>query len=176
MAYVVTGNCDGCRFTDCVEVCPVNCFYGDEKMLYINPDECIDCDACVPACPVEAIFAQDDVPADQKDWIAVNADKTRAGTYRVKCNLQLAIDECPVKRGDDEPDAFGAVGKLEPGGGKFVAERLLTDHKQAAAWRFFQQPAHHHKRRVDDIFEPRRHSQRGELRGILGACTRRIIR
>lgn len=93
MAYVVTGNCDGCRFTDCVEVCPVNCFYADEKMLYINPDECIDCDACVPACPVEAIFAQDDVPADQKDWIKVNAEKTLSGSLE---NITQKVDPLPT--------------------------------------------------------------------------------
>ena len=54
MPYVVTDNCQRCRFTDCVEVCPVDCFYADKEMLYIHPDECIDCGACEPACPVEA--------------------------------------------------------------------------------------------------------------------------
>ena len=75
MTHVVTGNCKGCRFTDCVLVCPVDCFYGDDKMLYINPDECIDCGACVAECPVEAIFHIDDVPEDQQPWIEINADK-----------------------------------------------------------------------------------------------------
>ena len=102
MAYVVTGNCDGCRFTDCVEVCPVNCFYADEKMLYINPDECIDCDACVPACPVEAIFAQDDVPADQKEWIQVNAEKTAAGTLE---NITQKVD--PLPTAEEKKNALG---------------------------------------------------------------------
>ena len=76
MAYTVTGNCEDCRFTDCVEVCPVDCFYGDAKMLYIHPDECIDCNACVPACPVEAIFAEEEVPESEKKWIQINKDKT----------------------------------------------------------------------------------------------------
>ena len=93
MAYVVTGNCDGCRFTDCVEVCPVNCFYGDGNMLYINPNECIDCDACVPACPVEAIFSLDDVPANQKQWIAVNDEKTSPGTLP---NITQKVDPLPT--------------------------------------------------------------------------------
>ncbi len=93
MAYVVTGNCDACRFTDCVEVCPVNCFYGDEKMLYINPYECIDCDACVPACPVEAIFSLDDVPGNMKQWIAVNAEKTAAGNLP---NITQKVDPLPT--------------------------------------------------------------------------------
>lgn len=81
MAYVVTGNCEGCVFTDCVEVCPVDCFYNareTDQMLYIDPEECIDCDACVPECPVEAIFAEDDVPEDQQKWIEINREKIAA--------------------------------------------------------------------------------------------------
>jgi ferredoxin len=92
MAYVVTGNCEDCRFTDCVEVCPVNCFYGDDRMLYINPNECIDCDACVPACPVEAIFALDDTPEDQKQWIQINIDKSVGGGL---ANFTQKIDPLP---------------------------------------------------------------------------------
>ena len=79
MAYVVTDNCQDCRFTDCVEVCPVDCFYGDAGMLYIHPDECIDCGACEPACPVEAIYAADDLPADKANWEQINADKSESG-------------------------------------------------------------------------------------------------
>ncbi len=79
MAFVVTENCKDCRFTDCVAVCPVECFYGDGVMLYIDPEECIDCDACVPECPVEAIFPEDEVPADQEKWIAINAEKCASG-------------------------------------------------------------------------------------------------
>ncbi len=75
MTYVVTENCRMCRFTDCVTVCPVDCFHGDDEMLYIDPVECIDCGACVHVCPVEAIFALEDVPEDQKSWVEVNADK-----------------------------------------------------------------------------------------------------
>jgi ferredoxin len=75
MTFVVTENCQDCRYTDCVSVCPVDCFHGDEKMLYIDPDECIDCGACVPECPVEAIFAEYDVPATQKHWTAINAER-----------------------------------------------------------------------------------------------------
>ncbi len=75
MTYVVTENCDRCRFTDCVTVCPVDCFHGDKTMLYIDPDECIDCGACVPECPVQAIFDEPDVPEDQQKWIAINAEK-----------------------------------------------------------------------------------------------------
>ncbi len=75
MAHIVTGNCENCRFTDCVTVCPVDCFHGDEKMLYIDPEECIDCAACVEECPVQAIYAEDDVPAGEQQWIAINAER-----------------------------------------------------------------------------------------------------
>ena len=74
MPHVVTQACFGCKYTDCVEVCPVNCFYEGEQMLYIHPEECIDCTNCVAACPVEAIFDLDNVPDDQKPFIELNAE------------------------------------------------------------------------------------------------------
>jgi ferredoxin len=80
MAYVVTSNCTDCRFTDCVEVCPVDCFYLDDRQVYINPDECIDCGACEPTCPVEAIYPGDDVPAAEAQWVKTNAEKTASGS------------------------------------------------------------------------------------------------
>ena len=73
MTYVVTENCIKCKLTDCVEVCPVDCFYETDNMLVINPEECIDCGACVPACPVEAIFLDEDVAKEQEDFISLNA-------------------------------------------------------------------------------------------------------
>lgn len=75
MTFVVTDNCQRCRFTDCVAVCPVDCFHGDDEMLYIDPNECIDCGACVPECPVEAIFDETQLPDDKKSFIKLNADK-----------------------------------------------------------------------------------------------------
>jgi ferredoxin len=77
MTFVVTSNCNGCRFTDCVAVCPVECFHGDDKMLYIDPDECIDCGACVPECPVEAIFDETELPDNMQEWKATNAEKAK---------------------------------------------------------------------------------------------------
>lgn len=77
MTFVVTSNCNGCRFTDCVAVCPVECFHGDDKMLYIDPDECIDCGACVPECPVEAIYDETELPANLGEWKATNAAKAK---------------------------------------------------------------------------------------------------
>jgi ferredoxin len=64
MAHVVTEKCNGCKFTDCVEVCPVACFYEMDNQLVIQPDECIDCTACVDVCPVHAIYAEADLPAE----------------------------------------------------------------------------------------------------------------
>jgi ferredoxin len=75
MTFVVTDNCQRCRFTDCVTVCPVDCFHADDDMLYIDPDECIDCGACEPECPVEAIYEESDLPDEMKKWIEINAQK-----------------------------------------------------------------------------------------------------
>jgi ferredoxin len=74
MAYVVTENCIKCKYTDCVEVCPVDCFHEGPNFLVIDPDECIDCTLCVPECPVNAIYAEDDLPEDQRDFTATNAE------------------------------------------------------------------------------------------------------
>lgn len=78
MAHVVTNKCQDCKFTDCVEVCPVACFYELEDRLIIHPDECIDCTACVAECPVEAIYAEGDVPADFQTDIELNATRSKA--------------------------------------------------------------------------------------------------
>ncbi len=74
MTHVVCQPCYDCRYTDCVVVCPVECFYEGEHMLYIHPDECIDCEACVPECPVEAIYLAENVPEEWKDYIRINAE------------------------------------------------------------------------------------------------------
>ena len=74
MTYVVTESCIKCKYTDCVDVCPVDCFREGPNFLVIDPDECIDCTLCVAECPVEAIYAEDDVPSDQKQYLAINAE------------------------------------------------------------------------------------------------------
>ncbi len=74
MAHVVTKACENCKYTDCVSVCPVEAFREGETMVYIDPDECIDCEACVSECPVDAIFYEDDVPGDMQECKQVNAD------------------------------------------------------------------------------------------------------
>ncbi|MBA2490314.1 MAG: 4Fe-4S binding protein [Gammaproteobacteria bacterium] len=75
MTTIVTGNCQRCRFTDCVTVCPVACFHGDDEMLYIDSEVCIDCGACIPECPVQAIYEDSDIPDDLTKWIAINAER-----------------------------------------------------------------------------------------------------
>ena len=74
MTHVVTENCIKCKYTDCVDVCPVDCFREGPNMLVIDPDECIDCAVCIPECPADAIFAEEDTPADQLHFIKLNAD------------------------------------------------------------------------------------------------------
>jgi len=74
MTHVVAQPCSGCKYTDCVVVCPVECFYEGEQMLYIHPGECIDCEACVPECPVEAIFHEDNLPEEWSSYTALNAE------------------------------------------------------------------------------------------------------
>ena len=74
MTYVVTENCIKCKYTDCVEVCPVDCFYEGENMLVIHPDECIDCGVCEPECPVEAIKADTVSQPDFEKWLSINTE------------------------------------------------------------------------------------------------------
>lgn len=72
MTYVVTDQCTGCRYTECVTVCPVECFHLDDEMTYIDPENCIDCGGCVPACPVGAIQASHLLAPEQQKWIEIN--------------------------------------------------------------------------------------------------------
>ncbi len=73
MTHVVTNNCRHCRFTECVDICPVLCFHANEARVYIDPERCTDCGACVPVCPVDAILREIDVEADEAHWIEINA-------------------------------------------------------------------------------------------------------
>jgi ferredoxin len=92
MTYVVADACIKCKYTDCVDVCPVDCFHEGPNFLVIDPEECIDCTLCVAECPVEAIYAEDDVPDDQRAYIALNAELAK--TWKVI-----------IERKDPPPDA-----------------------------------------------------------------------
>lgn len=94
MAYVVTEACIKCKYTDCVEVCPVDCFYEGENMLVINPDECIDCGVCEPECPAEAIEAEDE---DNVRWLELNTEYAEQWP-----NMTSAVD--PMENADDWKD------------------------------------------------------------------------
>ncbi len=74
MAFVVTDNCIRCKYTDCVEVCPVDCFHEGANFLVIDPEECIDCTLCVAECPANAIYAEEELPAGMEHFIALNAE------------------------------------------------------------------------------------------------------
>ncbi len=74
MTYIVTDNCIRCKYTDCVEVCPVDCFYEGPNFLVIHPDECIDCGLCEPECPAEAILHEDDLSPEQDKFYQLNAE------------------------------------------------------------------------------------------------------
>jgi len=77
MPFIVTESCIKCKYTDCVEVCPVDCFHEGPNMLVIDPDECIDCTLCEPECPVEAIMADEDVPEEMHNFIELNAELSK---------------------------------------------------------------------------------------------------
>ncbi|MGQ3671591.1 ferredoxin FdxA [Xanthobacter sp. TB0136] len=109
MAYVVTENCILCKYTDCVAVCPVDCFYEGENFLVIHPDECIDCGVCEPECPAEAI-KPDSEPGMEK-WLSVNAEYAK-----VWPNITLKKDPMPgYEEWDGKP---GKEEKLSPNPGE----------------------------------------------------------
>jgi ferredoxin len=89
MTHVVTESCIQCRYTDCVDVCPVDCFREGPNFLSIDPDECIDCAVCVAECPVNAIYAEEDVPADQQEFIKLNIDLSRGWPSITKTKAAL---------------------------------------------------------------------------------------
>ena len=81
MTFVVTEACIKCKYTDCVDVCPVDCFLEGPNTLVIDPMQCIDCAVCVPECPVSANYADIDLPADQKEFEKINADIAKSGEW-----------------------------------------------------------------------------------------------
>ena len=78
MTFVVTENCIKCKYMDCVEVCPVDCFHEGPNFLVIDPDECIDCTLCEPECPAEAIYSEEDLPKGQEAFLELNAELSKA--------------------------------------------------------------------------------------------------
>lgn len=103
MTFVVTENCIRCKFTDCVEVCPVDCFYEGPNFLVIHPDECIDCALCEPECPVQAIVSEDDLTPDQQIFKELNAELSQKWP-----NITSKKEELP-----DSKEWEGVEGKLQ---------------------------------------------------------------
>ncbi len=104
MTFVVTESCIRCKYTECVDVCPVDAFREGPNFLVIDPEDCIDCAVCVPECPVDAIFAEEDVPADQQDFTPLNAELARQWPAITKTHASLPDAEAwapiKVKRGE----------------------------------------------------------------------------
>jgi ferredoxin len=111
MTYVVTEACIKCKYMDCVEVCPVDCFYEGENMLVIHPDECIDCGVCEPECPVEAILP--DSEGELNQWLQMNAE------YAEKWPNITRKGEAPADAEEfkDVPGKFDKYFRPEPGSG-----------------------------------------------------------
>lgn len=104
MTFVVLEDCIRCKHTDCVEVCPVDCFYEGPNFLVINPDECIDCALCEPECPIDAIRAEDEVPDGQIAFVALNAELSQHPNWTRITKKQDALP--------DHADWAGVAGKL----------------------------------------------------------------
>lgn len=83
MTHVVSESCIRCKYTDCVDVCPVDCFVEGPNFLAIDPDGCIDCAVCIPECPVNAIYAEEDIPSDQRHMTALNAELSHLPGWKV---------------------------------------------------------------------------------------------
>ena len=93
MTHIVTESCIKCKYTDCVDVCPVDCFREGPNMLVIDPDECIDCAVCIPECPVNAIYAEEDVPDGQKHFYDLNVELAKGWPSITKTKGPLADAE-----------------------------------------------------------------------------------
>lgn len=109
MTYIVTQHCVDCKYTDCVAVCPVDAFHEGERILYINPDTCVNCDACVPACPVEAIFSEENLPAKFQAYLEIN---TKGAASHPVINQKK--DPMPSAKPLDELKKMDAAGYVPP--------------------------------------------------------------
>ena len=103
MPFVVTEKCIKCRYTDCVEVCPVNCFYEGENMVVINPDECIDCGVCEPECPIEAIKSDEELAPGEEHWLEINAKYSATWPNITKSKGPLEGADDMAEKADKEP-------------------------------------------------------------------------
>ncbi len=112
MTFVVTDKCIKCKYTDCVEVCPVDCFHEGANMLVIDPDECIDCSLCEPECPIEAIFPEDDVPESSSRFLEINAEFAKVWPV-ITAKRDPPVDAASW---EDVPDKYPEHFDVAPGG------------------------------------------------------------
>ncbi len=106
MTHVVLDSCIRCKYTDCVDVCPVDCFREGPNMLVIDPDECIDCAVCIPECPVEAIVAEEDVPKGQQQYVDLNAELAKVWP-------SITRTKEPLPDADEWKDVKGKLDQLQ---------------------------------------------------------------
>jgi ferredoxin len=111
MAFVVLEECIQCKHTDCVAVCPVDCFYEGPNFLVINPDECIDCALCEPECPVDAIRAEEEVPNEQKHFIGLNAELANHPNW-----TQITQQKEPLAEHEQWTGVKGKLAQLDKNG------------------------------------------------------------
>jgi len=111
MTHVVTENCIKCKYTDCVEVCPVDCFHEGPNFLVIDPEECIDCALCIPECPAEAIYMEEEVPEEQQDFFAINAELAQIWPVLTRAKAPPADAE----QWDGKPDKRPLLDRGETG-------------------------------------------------------------
>ena len=108
MTHVVSDSCIRCKYTDCVDVCPVDCFREGPNMLVIDPDECIDCAVYIPECPVNAIYAEEDLPAEQMAFIKLNADLAKLSNWK-----SITKRKPPLADADDWKDKTDKLSELQ---------------------------------------------------------------
>ena len=122
MTFVVTENCIKCKYMDCVEVCPVDCFHEGPNFLVIDPDECIDCTLCEPECPAEAIFSEEELPSGQesfkplnaelaKQWPVITEKRKRRRMPRTGTASRTSSSTCSV---DASPQTARSIGRVAP--------------------------------------------------------------
>ena len=134
MTFVVGEDCINCKHTDCVEVCPVDCFYEGPNFLVIHPDECIDCALCEPECPVDAIFSEDELPEDQAVFLELNAElaevwideSPRDQISGITVDGESAVIEV---NGPDQPPPVERLSSALAA----QVRRIQTDHRRGAA-------------------------------------------
>ena len=124
MTFVVMENCIKCKYTDCVEVCPVDCFHEGPNFLVIDPDECIDCTLCEPECPAEAIVSEDDLPDDQAVFLELNAELAKVWPVITEQIDPPAPDAVQTHQGP-------AKGALAAAGGSDNTQRLAGPQVEA---------------------------------------------